>query len=58
MMKHILKCTSCGSYTLKEQCSCGAAAVSPKPAKYSPEDKYASYRRQAKHGDLEKKGLL
>lgn len=57
-MKHILKCEKCGSYTMKEQCGCGEKAVSPKPAKYSPEDKYASYRRQAKKKAMQDKGLL
>jgi H/ACA ribonucleoprotein complex subunit 3 len=57
-MMHILKCQSCGKYTLKEQCSCGAAAVHPKPAKFSVDDKYADYRRQAKKRELEEKGFL
>lgn len=48
MTKHILKCTSCGNYTLKEKCKCGSKAMTPKPAKFSIEDKYASYRRKAK----------
>lgn len=47
-MKHILKCLKCGKYTLKEKCSCGGKAVSAKPAKYSPEDKFGKYRRLAK----------
>lgn len=47
-MKHILKCENCKTYTMKEQCSCGGKAATVKPAKYSPEDKYADYRRKAK----------
>ena len=47
-MKHILKCTSCRNYTMKEECSCGGKAVSAKPAKYSPEDRFGKYRRLAK----------
>ena len=47
-MKDLLRCVACGNYTLKEQCDCGGAAQTPKPAKYSPEDKYASYRRKAR----------
>ena len=47
-MKHILKCISCGSYGLSESCNCGSKRLEPKPAKYSPEDKYARYRREAK----------
>lgn len=47
-MKHILKCPACGSYALTELCSCGAKRIEPKPAKYSPQDKYGQYRREAK----------
>jgi rRNA maturation protein Nop10 len=45
---HILKCESCGSYGLGEVCSCGFKRQKVAPAKFSPEDKYASYRRKAK----------
>ncbi len=47
MMKHLLKCVKCGSYTLKQE-HCGQKTASPRPPKYSPEDRYASYRRKAK----------
>jgi H/ACA ribonucleoprotein complex subunit 3 len=47
-MAHILKCPSCSSYALSPTCGCGATRIPPKPAKYSPEDRYGSYRRQAK----------
>ncbi len=47
-MKKILKCIKCGKYTMKEICSCGEKTISPKPAKYSPEDKFGEYRRLAK----------
>ena len=57
-MKHILKCMACGKYTLKEVCSCGNNSSLVKPAKYSPEDQYGKYRRQAKAQDLIDKGLL
>lgn len=33
---------------MKEHCDCGEKTVSCKPPKYSPEDKYAEYRRKAK----------
>lgn len=46
-MKHILKCLSCNKYTMKESC-CGVKTENPKPVRYSPADKYAKYRRQAK----------
>jgi len=57
-MRHILKCSSCGDYTLNEKCRCGGMAVTPKPAKYTPEDKYGKYRREAKKDSLTKKGFL
>jgi len=57
-MKHILRCVSCGGYTLKERCGCGGDAVNPKPPKYSPEDAYADYRRKAKRQSLVDAGLL
>ena len=48
-MRHILKCEDCQEYTISEECpKCGKRAVSMKPAKYSPQDKYAKYRRIAK----------
>jgi len=48
-MVHILKCSKCGSYSLDEKCDCGEKRTSPKPAKYSPEDKYGEYRRKVKY---------
>lgn len=47
---NMLKCQKCHSYALDEQCSCGGKRISPKPPKYSPEDKYGAYRRQVKYG--------
>ena len=37
---------------------CGKKALSPIPAKYSPEDPYGKYRREAKKDMLKEKGLL
>ncbi|HSQ53446.1 MAG TPA: RNA-protein complex protein Nop10 [Acidobacteriota bacterium] len=41
------KCVKCGEYTLKhDRCPvCGGDLHVPHPAKFSPEDKYAKYRR-------------
>tara|TARA_Y100000310_G_C20104725_1_gene544402 strand:- start:202 stop:363 length:162 start_codon:yes stop_codon:yes gene_type:complete len=48
-MKKILKCPKCSEYTMQETCSkCNKKTINPKPAKYSPEDKYGKYRRIAK----------
>jgi len=45
----IMKCPSCGTYTLKLSCGkCGAKTAHAQPAKYSPEDKYGKYRRMMK----------
>ena len=57
-MKHILKCPSCGNYTMKEDCGCGGRAVTVIPPKYRVEDKYAKYRRKVKEEELKKRGLL
>jgi H/ACA ribonucleoprotein complex subunit 3 len=41
----VLKCSSCGKYTISEKCPyCGGKTVTVHPAKYSPDDKYARYR--------------
>jgi len=41
------KCTQCHKYTLnQEKCPyCGGKVLVPHPAKFSPHDKYAKYRR-------------
>jgi H/ACA ribonucleoprotein complex subunit 3 len=58
MPAHILKC-KCGTYTLREKCpKCGETAVPPIPAKYSPEDQYGKYRREAKKEQLKERGLI
>jgi H/ACA ribonucleoprotein complex subunit 3 len=48
MSSSILRCTTCQSYGLSESCSCGGKRMMCRPPKYSPEDKYAKYRRLAK----------
>jgi H/ACA ribonucleoprotein complex subunit 3 len=49
MKTEILKCNNCNIYTLERICkNCKSKAITPKPAKYSPEDKYGHYRRLAK----------
>jgi len=57
-MLKILKCKKCGNYTLKEICSCKERAITPKPAKFSLPDKYASYRRKIKFDSLKEKGYI
>ena len=47
-MKALRICRNCKAYTLREECpKCGQKTSSPHPAKYSPQDKYAKYRRMA-----------
>jgi len=43
---------------MKDVCVCGSKASTPKPAKFSVEDKYGSYRRKAKLDVFKKEGLL
>ncbi len=58
-MRHIMRCQSCGVYALKETCSqCSSKTIIPRPARYSPEDHYAAYRRKAKEEQLKAKDLL
>lgn len=52
-MKQIFLCPKCDKYTLKETCDCGEKTLNPKPAKYSPDDRYAEYRRKAKEEQSE-----
>lgn len=41
----MLKCSSCGKYTISEKCPyCGEKTATVHPARYSPDDKYARYR--------------
>jgi H/ACA ribonucleoprotein complex subunit 3 len=47
-MKHILRCEKCGTYTMSDKCKCGGKAITTKPAKFSPEDKFGQWRRKAK----------
>ena len=53
MKVEILRCVNCNSYTLKDKCPyCNNKTVSPKPAKFSIEDKYQKYRLKARKWDL------
>ncbi|MBU90278.1 ribosome biogenesis protein [Candidatus Woesearchaeota archaeon] len=57
-MRNILKCQDCGKYTMKDSCVCNGKALTPKPAKFSIEDKYGSYRRKAKLEAFKKERLI
>jgi rRNA maturation protein Nop10 len=43
---------------MNRQCRCGEKTADIKPAKYSPEDKYAKYRREIKRQQLIDNNLL
>ena len=48
-MKKIRKCGKCGAFTLSMKCrKCGGGTRTTNPPKYSPEDKWADYRRKFK----------
>ncbi len=46
-MRIMRKCGACGAYTLGAL-HCGKETASPHPPRFSIDDKYASYRRQAR----------
>ncbi|MFQ5405887.1 MAG: RNA-protein complex protein Nop10 [Candidatus Micrarchaeia archaeon] len=47
MKNKLLKCSNCGKYTLKHDCPvCCCQTKVAHPSRYSPQDKYAKYRRK------------
>ena len=49
MKKGILVCPKCSTYTLEQNCQKdNTKTISPKPAKFSIEDKYGKWRREYK----------
>lgn len=59
MAKHLFYCTRCQEYTMKQQCpKCNEKTAERKPAKFSPEDKYSQYRREAKSAQRKIEGLI
>ncbi len=57
MVEHILRCATCVKYTLEEVCSsCGSRTMIVKPAKFSLDDKYATYRRTVKLPEWQARG--
>ena len=44
----IRKCPKCKTYTLKEFCpKCNQKTIYPNPPRYSPQDKFGKFRREA-----------
>ncbi|HQE96902.1 MAG TPA: RNA-protein complex protein Nop10 [Methanothrix sp.] len=53
MRSKILRCTSCGRYTLRQICpACGGMAAMTKPPRFSSDDPYGKYRRALGQGEL------
>ncbi|MDD1706663.1 MAG: RNA-protein complex protein Nop10 [Methanoregulaceae archaeon] len=49
MTSRIRRCPNDFTYTLKDTCPvCGAPTVHPHPARFSPDDRYGTYRRIAR----------
>ena len=55
-MRAILKCGKCGRFKLKEKCCEVTKPILP--PKFSLDDKYASYRREAKLEERKERDLL
>ena len=53
----IHRCIECKEYTMHEE-HCGKKTASVLPPKYRPQDKYASYTRDAKETERKNQGLL
>ncbi len=48
MKTSLRRCAKCGRYTLDGSCpQCRAPTVCPEPVRFSPEDRYGTYRRTA-----------
>ena len=57
-MRPLRRCPTTGTYTMKDVCEHGDKTIQAAPAKFSPEDKYGSYRRKAKEEQYKEKGWL
>ena len=58
MKTEILRCPQCKTYTIQSACpQCKEKSLSPKPAKFSIEDKWGKYRRMAKQSAEQSKAL-
>jgi len=58
MAEHIYKCVKDRSYTMEKFCPrCNAAAILPRPPKFSLQDKYSSLRRESRKTGLQEKNL-
>ncbi|MBN1389724.1 MAG: RNA-protein complex protein Nop10 [Candidatus Thermoplasmatota archaeon] len=54
MRSRILRCNTCGKYTLSDRCrNCGTSTVNTFPPRYSPQDRYGKYRRMFRADEME-----
>ncbi len=59
LMKRIQHCATDNRYTLKDTCpDCGKVTQTTQPPKYSVDDKYSGYRREAKKAARQEAGHL
>ena len=59
MAEHIYLCPKCKSYSMENTCpKCTTKTDVPRPAKYSPDDKYADLKRKAKEEIYKEKGYI
>ena len=57
-MQDITYCAVCKKHTMKDTCDCTLKTAPVGPMRYSPEDKYGSYRRKAKEAERKAQGVL
>jgi rRNA maturation protein Nop10 len=57
-MRDIKYCIACRKHTMNEACDCTLATAPVFPPRYSPQDKYAIYRRKAKEAERKAAGTL
>jgi len=58
-MKKINICQKDKTFTLSDKCpKCGGEVKTTVPPKYSVDDKYASYRREAKEKERKEQGVI
>ncbi len=57
-MKEIRACGTCSGFSLEMKCPCGGETAGIVPQKYSPDEKYANLKRDAKEAARKASGLL
>lgn len=57
-MRDIMHCPVCKKHTMNDVCDCTMNTMPVAPVRYSPQDKYASYRRKAKEAERKAAGIV